>query len=463
MRLTFFGAAGGEVTGSCYLLETERARVLVDFGLHQGAPEAEALNRRPPPLNAPKLDAIVLTHAHLDHSGLLPLLAGASYPGRIYCTPASMDLAAILLEDSARIQEGDAQELNEERHQEGLDPIRPLYGLKEVEWTLSALSGVPYWEWKEIAPGVKLRFADAGHIIGSAIAELIVEEGGQSKRVVFSGDIGPRGAPLVRDPTELRDADVLILESTYGDRDHKCRADTIEEFRGVIEAATQGNGKVLIPAFAVGRTQDMIFELGKLKREGKIDVPVLVDSPMAIETTELYRRHRSLFDGEAAAMLGRGETPLRFDGLQYVKTARESRELNSRGGGIVIIAGSGMCTGGRILFHLRHGLGDPQNHVVFVGYQAEGTLGRRLVDREKFVEVLGRRIEVRAQVHTIGGFSAHAGQSGLVAWAEHFEPKPKRVFLTHGENKARAGLCARLKSEVGIDCELPAKGQAVEI
>jgi metallo-beta-lactamase family protein len=462
MRLTFYGAAG-EVTGSCYLVETERARVVVDFGLHQGDRDAEKKNRHPPPLNAPKLDAIVLTHAHLDHSGLLPLLASANYPGRIYTTPATMDLVGLLLEDSAKIQEGDFERAHRHRDELDVPPPPPLYVQRDVEWTLSRLTGLPYWEWREIAPGISIRLADAGHIIGSSMVEMLVTENGRSVRVVFSGDIGPRGVPLVRDPTELHEADVLILESTYGDRDHKAREASLEEFQGVLEQATKGDGRVLIPAFAVGRTQDMIYELGKLQRAGRLHSDVFIDSPMAIETTELYRKHRTLFDGDAWAMISRGESPLRFDGLHYIKNVQESKQLNGRGGGVVIIAGSGMCTGGRILHHLKHGLGDPKNHVIFVGYQAEGTLGRRLVDRQQVVQVMGERIHVKARVHTIGGFSAHAGQTGLVNWATNFQPKPGRVFLTHGEDKARVGLKASLKANAGMDCQLPYFGDSVEL
>jgi metallo-beta-lactamase family protein len=460
MKVTFYGAAG-EVTGSCYLVETGQARVLVDFGMHQGDPESERINRQPPPLNAPKLDAVVLTHAHLDHSGLLPLLNMGKYEGRILCTPATMDLVQVLLEDSARIQEGDTERENKARVESGLPTIAPNYSLNDVQWTASRLQGLPYWEWREIAPGVKVRLADAGHIIGSASVEMVVSEGGTEKRVVFSGDIGQDGAPLIRDPTELRDADVLILESTYGDRDHKSREETIEEFVQAIDEAVAGGGKVLIPAFAVGRTQELIFEFGKLQRAGRLKAEVFIDSPMAIEATQIYRRHRHLFDGHAQEMISEGESPLRFEGLQFVRSSQESKQLNVRGG-IIVIAGSGMCTGGRILFHLKHNLGNPETHVIFVGYQAEGTLGRRLVEREPVVEVLGERVVVKAKIHTIGGFSAHAGQSGLVKWARHFDPAPSQIILTHGEDKARKPMAERIRREIEVECLLPRYGESVE-
>jgi metallo-beta-lactamase family protein len=461
MKLTFYGAAG-EVTGSCYLVETGTARVLVDFGMHQGMADAEERNRKPPPLNAPKLDAVMLTHGHLDHSGLLPMLHGANYPGRIFCTPATLDLTPILLEDSARIQESDNERENQKRDELGVPHEQLLYGMRDVDWVRSRLAALPYWEWREVAPGVKVRLADAGHIIGSASVEMVVKEGGKQTRVVFSGDIGPKGAPLVRDPTELHEADVLILESTYGDRDHKAREASVEELAQVLESATGGDGKVLIPAFAVGRTQDMIFEMGKLRRSGRLRADVFIDSPMATETTDLYRRHRDLFDAETWEMIASGDIPLRFDGLHFVKNVQESKQLNGRGGGTVIIAGSGMCTGGRILHHLKHGLSNPENHLVFVGYQARGTLGRRLVEREKVVSVMGERVVVKAMVHTIGGFSAHAGKTGLVGWAQNFSPKPKRVFLTHGEDGPRAALKEALRG-IGLDATMPYYGDSVEL
>ncbi|MEX2219073.1 MAG: MBL fold metallo-hydrolase [Phycisphaerales bacterium] len=458
MRLTFYGAAG-EVTGSCYLLETDRARVLIDFGLHQG--EQEARNRRPPPLNAPALDAVILTHAHLDHSGLMPLLGPAGYAGRVHATPATIDLTRVLLYDSAKLQEADAERATR-RGSADLPPIEPLYGLAEVDALLAMLSPLPYWEEREVAPGVAAKLVDAGHILGSASVELTVTEKGRRLKVVFSGDLGPRGAPLVRDPTELHETDVLILESTYGDRDHRSRAATIEELEGIAAGALGNRSKVLVPAFAIGRTQDLIYELGKLHRAGRFRSQVFVDSPMATEATALYARHHTLLDGETRSIINGGESPLRFPGLEFVKTAQESKRLNGIDGGAVVIAGSGMCTGGRIVHHLKHGLPKPETEVVIVGFQAEGTNGRRLVNGQKVINLMGEPVPVKARIHTLGGLSAHAGQSGLVAWAQNFNPRP-RVFLTHGENKARAALAEKLKSLLGVDAAMPGYGEAVEL
>jgi metallo-beta-lactamase family protein len=463
MKLSFYGAAG-EVTGSCYLLETDRARVLIDFGLHQG--EHEDRNRRPPPLNAPALDGIILTHAHLDHSGLMPLLPGAGYrpPRRVLATPATIDLVEVLLKDSAKLQEADAERAERYRTQGSANHHveRPLYGQADVEEFLRFLTPLPYWERHDVAPGISARLVDAGHIIGSASVELTVEERGRKVVIAFSADLGPCGAPLVRDPTVLREADVVLLESTYGDRDHRSRSETIEQLVGITAAALGGSGKVLIPAFAVGRTQDLIYEFGKLNRAGRFRSPVCVDSPMAIEATMVYARHAELLDAETRAIVRDGDTPLRFPGLQFLRTAQESKKLNEVDGGTVVIAGSGMCNGGRIIHHLRHNLPNPATQVVFVGFQAAGTLGRRLVDGQKVVRILGEEVPVKAQIHTLGGFSAHAGQTGLFNWAKNFEPRP-RLFLTHGENKARMVLGARLEKELGYRPVMPSYGETVEL
>lgn len=458
MKLTFYGAAG-EVTGSCYLLETDQARILIDFGMIQGGDDADHRNRLPPPLDAPNLSAVVLTHAHLDHAGRLPMLEAAGFERSIYATPATIDLAGILLEDSVKIQAEDAEAAR--RH--GRQVRRPLYTPADVEGVLKRFRPLPYLREEQISPGVRLRFRDAGHILGSASVELLVREHGRTRVVVFSGDIGPRQMPLLHDPDPPERADVLVLESTYGDRDHRPPEATIEEFEQVLTEAARSGGKVLIPSFAVGRTQSIIYIMGQMRREGKLQTPtVFLDSPMAIGATELYRRHRELFDDETWAIISSGDTPLNFEGLRYARTVEQSRRIDELDSAVVIAA-SGMMQGGRIVHHLKHNLGRPRTHVVVVGYQAEGTLGRRLVDGARRVEVMGEPIAVQARLHTIGGLSAHAGRSGLVGWAGAIRQRPARLFLTHGEERPRRALQNAIREELGIEATLPSYGQSFEI
>jgi metallo-beta-lactamase family protein len=461
MRLSFYGAAG-EVTGSCYLLETGRARVLIDFGLHQGGAAAEHRNRRFPPLDPARLDCMVLTHGHLDHCGRLPLLTRHGFSGPIVATPATCDLTEIILKDAAEIQEADAERAN--RYRPGRRPVQPLYTVAETAEVYRLFSPLRYDQRREIAPGVSLRFVDAGHIIGSASVELVVHEAGQERIVVFSGDIGEAGSPLLKDPTPLHKADVLVMESTYGDRDHRSRKESVAELLGVLDEAREASGKVLIPAFAVGRTQQLIYCFGELFRQDRLRTTrVYVDSPMAVSATELYRRHREVFDDESWALIDRGLAPLDFPGLSYTRSRDESKRLNEAEGGAVIISASGMCTGGRIVHHLRHGLSHEGTHIVFVGFQAEGTLGRRLVDGAASVRILGDDIPVRARMHTIGGFSAHAGQTGLVRWASHFKGERPRLFLTHGEPKARLILGQKLAEGLELRAGYPEFGQVEEV
>ncbi len=466
-QLTFHGAAG-EVTGSCYLLETPRARVLVDYGMFQGGSDSRRRNERIPLIKPASLDAVVLTHAHLDHCGRLPLLVQAGYTGPIFATPATISLTQIILRDAAAIQEADAQQENRRRMRQDRPPVQPLYSTRDIASVMRLFEPVAYDEDREIAPGVQIRLVDAGHILGSASVQMTVRDratnGERPRTIVFSGDIGVKGSPLLRDPTPLDRADVLILESTYGDRDHRERKQTAEEMISIIEAAQAEDGKVLIPAFAVGRTQDVIYHLGQALAAGRLkSLSVHIDSPMAIQTSELYKRNPRLFDEETRALWRSGHPPLDFPGLQYSRTPQQSSRLNTVRGGMVVIAGSGMCTGGRILHHLRHGLWQPTTHVVFVGYQAEGTLGRELVDHAERVRILGEPIVVKAQVHTLGGFSAHAGQTGLLEWASSLRRSVKTAYLTHGEQPQRRALSKALRQNLGIRSHLPELGATVSV
>lgn len=463
LSITLHGAAG-EVTGSCYLVETSRARVLVEFGLFQGTAFAERRNRRAPDIRADKLDAVVLTHAHLDHAGRVPLLPGLGYEGRIHITPASADLARVILADSAAIQEADAARLSRRRERAGRKPEKPLYTGKEVERALERFDLVPYEREQEIAPGVRMRFRDSGHILGAASLELRINDQGAERTVVFSGDVGPKGSPLMRDPQTFDHADIVFLEATYGDRDHRPLKDTIDEFADIVRDAVENKGKVLIPAFAVGRTQQLIYFLGELMRNGRVPrTHVYLDSPMAITATDIHREHRHLFNDAAQKRIENNEPLLAIPELRLVRSASDSQKLNNAPGPMIVIAGSGMCEGGRILHHLKHNLWRPTTHMLIVGYQAQGTLGRKIVEGEKRVNVMGESVAVRARVHTLGGFSAHAGQSELVDWLRPMAASKPRVILTHAEPHARNALQARIKKDLTLNPETPTRGDQITL
>lgn len=444
ITLGFYGAAG-EVTGSCYLVRTETARVLVDCGMHQGEREADEHNRRLPPIDPAEIDAIVLTHAHLDHCGRLPLLVSLGFRGRIFCTGPTAELTSVILKDSAQLQQADCERFNR-KLRGAMDPCeRPLYDEQDVQRTLGLLAPRPYAEGFDVAKGVRATFQDAGHILGSGSVQMRVEDGRRTVNVVFSGDIGVSGSPILREPVTPVPADAVLLESTYGDRDHRSLEATRAELLGILQDAQKTCAKVLIPAFAVGRTQDLIYHIGGFIRAGQLKgVNVYVDSPMATETTDLYRRYKDVYDEPARALLAGGDSPLQFPGLRYVRSSEESRRLNDARECMIIIAASGMCTGGRIMHHLLHSLEKPETRVVFVGYQGQGTLGRRLVDGARRVRIFRQQLDVQASIHTLGGFSAHAGQTGLVEWMKPFAGNDPRVFLTHGENPQRAALKSRL-------------------
>ncbi len=464
MKLTFLGAAG-EVTGSATLLQTPNARVLVDFGIHQGDPHAQARNARfPAEIDPARLDAVVLTHAHLDHSGRLPLLVREGYKGPIWATPATIELCDILLRDSAAIQESDADRLSRSRARTGREPVHPLYTAKDVEATMTLFRALPYDNRREVAPAISCRFVDAGHILGSASAELTITSASKPHIIAFSGDIGVKGAALLRDPVPFSHADTLVLESTYGDRDHRPLHETLVELTTLLADCRTCNGKTLIPAFAVGRTQNLIYFLADLHRKGRLDHPaVYIDSPMAIESTELYRRHRDLFDDAARALIDAGDTPLKFPGLRFTRTADESRALNNIKDHAIIIAGAGMMTGGRILHHLRHNLWKTETTLLIVGYQGKGTIGRQIVDGAKSVRIMGESVAVKATVHTLGGLSAHAGQSELIRWTAPLQSSRPRVILNHGEDPQRHSLSARLRSDLALAAELPAFRDTVDL
>jgi len=462
ITLGFYGAAG-EVTGSCYVVSTPRATVMVDMGMHQGEREADEHNRRMPPVVFSRLDAVVLTHAHLDHCGRLPLLTKGGFRGPIFCTSATADVTAIILDDSAEIQREDCERFNR-RLRRGDEPCEePLYDHGDVKAALRLLTRVDYSRAVPVAEGITARFVDSGHILGAASVQLEVREGSRRSSIVFSGDVGVSGSPILRDPTTPLPADVVILESTYGDRDHKPLDQTRDELLQILKDAQARGGRVLIPAFAVGRTQDLVYHIGEFLREGKLrDVRVFVDSPMATSVSDLYERHKEVYDERARQLLLEHMAPLSFPGLSYTRTVDESKRLNDLKGSFIIISASGMCTGGRIMHHLARDLPRPETHVVIAGYQGRGTLGRRLVDGAKSVRIFREDVPVRATVHTLGGFSAHAGQSGLIQWATPFQATRPRIHLTHGEDGPRHALRARLASTLGLTAFMPVYGEVVE-
>jgi metallo-beta-lactamase family protein len=468
--LTFHGAIEG-VTGSMYLLSTQKSHVLLDCGLFQGRRAEEEANSKPLPFDPSSIDAVILSHAHLDHSGRLPLLVAAGFSGVIYMTNPTCELIEILLKDAASLQARDAEWENKRRRRAGKDDIEPLYSLEDVEQALTVCEGVSYHQRTAVADGVDVRFVDAGHILGSAIVEVFVDEEGREKKLVFSGDLGNSQAALLNDPESVADADVLLLESTYGDRNHRSMEATLLEFEEVIEEASKNGGNILIPSFAVGRTQEIIFRLGELYQKGKLrHQAVYLDSPMAIAVTEIYHRYQHVYNPEDKQAIERhgkqSANPHKslhtfLPVLRYASSTEESMALNKLERGAIIIAGSGMCNGGRIRHHLKHNLWRRQSHVVFVGFQAHGTPGRSLVDGAKTYKIGGDEISVRAQIHTLGGFSAHAGQTQLLDWLTHFnEPKP-RLYLVHGEENAKQAL-QRAAEQQGWRSHIPELGQVIE-
>lgn len=464
MKVTLLGAAGGEVTGSAYLLETKSAAVLVDCGFFQGAGKLANYNRLPRRGAINRLNAVVLTHAHLDHTGRLPLLTRAEYSGPIYGTPATFDLADLILKDCAYLHGADVERENRRRAERGQPPLEVLFTAKEVSKLRPLYRRVQYDTPTEIAPGVVIRMVEAGHIFGSASVEMTVEEDGRRKVIVFSGDIGPRGAPLHKDPVPFKHADVVFLESTYGDRNHKSLEQTAIEGRKIIARAIEQKGKILVPAFAIGRTQLLLYLLaGAFKRKTLPSFPIYVDSPMAIEATYIYKRHIELFDEEALAMHKSGELATNLRSVRPCPTANDSRGLNSVKGPCLIMAGAGMCTGGRIMHHLRYNLSRPETTVLIVGFQSRGSLGRALVDGKKLVSIQGQKIPVAASIQTMGGLSGHAGQSDLVRWYDSLASSRPRTILTHGEDNARDALRRIISDRYQVNAQVPRMNEVIEL
>lgn len=455
LKLTVFGACDS-VTGSCYLLETNAGRVLIDCGMFQGGKTLKARNERPFPFSPQDIDCVVLTHAHIDHSGLIPKLVRDGFKGEIVATRATASLCDLMLRDSAHIQESEAEWLNRKSKRAGSEEALPLYTKEDAELALKHFRGMTYGSFRELLPGISLRLYDAGHILGSAIAEFTVNQDGVNKKVIFSGDLGERGRPIIADPTLVESADYVIVESTYGDRLHDSTHARRDKIRDILLQAVATKEKVIIPAFAVGRTQDVLYEINELYIAGEIPlIPVFIDSPLAISATEVFQKYQEYYDDETKVRLREDMSPFDYPGLQFTRSVADSKGLNEVERACVIISASGMCEAGRIKHHLKHNLWRAGAHILFVGYQAEGTLGRRIRDGEHYVSIFGEEIAIRAHIHSIDGLSAHADQQGLLWWMNGFKSKPQQVFVTHGEAGSRRAFADILKAELGIISEVP--------
>ena len=457
-RITFHGAAG-EVTGSSYLVESDSARFLVDCGMFQGGGDADAKNLAAFAFDVRAIDFVLITHAHLDHSGLLPRLAALGYRNPVYCTGATADLLEIMLRDSAHIHEKEAEWENERR---GAEPgsagaAVPLYTMAQAEACLPLLRSVRYGEAVVPHPGVQAMFRDAGHILGAAIIEVRLRDAGRDLKLVFSGDLGQPGRPVVRDPTPVAEADVLLVESTYGNRDHKGWVATVDELVEVVESTLrQRRGNLIVPAFALGRTQELIALLAQLGIAGRIGrVDAFVDSPLAYAATQVTLKHTDLLDAETRtglAKLLKGELAVR---VRFTEDVNDSKKLNQIRAGALIIAASGMCDAGRIKHHLAHNIGRRECAILFTGFQAEGTLGRRIVDGAESVRLFGETVPVRAKIHTLGGLSAHADRTALLAWLRNFRHAPDHVFVVHGEPDTAQSFAEALRRERGWAPQVP--------
>lgn len=463
MKIHFLGASG-TVTGSCYLLEINRMKILVDCGLFQGSKELRDLNQEAFPYNPAEIDYLLLTHAHIDHSGLIPRLCKSGFNGRIICTDATRDLASVMLPDSGHIQEMEIEWQNRKRRRAGKSLLEPLYTAEDGKDCLKFFKDVGYDEWFVLSPECKVRFRDAGHILGSAFLELVIANPGKkSTRLVFSGDLGFDEKQIIRGPELCEEADYLIIESTYGDRLHKGRSETAEQFLSILKQSLKDKGNIIIPAFAVERTQEILFMMNNFIEQKMIKRrPVFIDSPLAISATDIFRKYAHYYNEATTKLLESGDNPFEFPGLSYTRTTEESRHINEVQGAIIVSA-SGMCDAGRIKHHLKYNLWREECHVIFVGYQAIGTLGRKIVDGAPAVKIFGDEIAVKAHIHTIGGFSAHADQRELLKWLGQFKKKPKKIFVVHGEPKSSYTFSRKITSEFGLRAEVPERGDVVEI
>lgn len=462
MQIEFYGATSG-VTGSCHILRANGHTVLLDCGMIQGRREEMEKNRRPFPFSPDEIGAVVLSHGHIDHSGRVPLLVKQGYRGPVYAQNATVDLLDILLQDSAHLQQKDAEYENKWRRRRKREPVEPLYTVDDARAALAQLVGLRYGEAQEILPGVRIRFRDAGHILGSCSVEVWLEEHGTERKVVFSGDLGQYDTPILNDPAAIEHADHVIVESTYGDRRHRDRQATIDEIGDIIRDAAHHRGNLLIPAFSIGRTQELLYYLGRYHREWDLDRwHVFLDSPMAIRASKVYWDYPHLYDEEATKLRREVHEMPHLHNLRLTPTPQESMALNRITSGAIIISASGMCTGGRIVHHLKHNISREGAHVMIVGYQAAGTRGRALVDGSPTVSIHGKDYPVRASIHTVGGLSAHADVDDLRRWIGNFTDAPQ-VHVVHGDAGPKQALRDLLANGLGLRADVPGPGDVLEI
>lgn len=464
MYLSFYGATH-EVTGSCFLLEACGKNIMIDCGLEQGIDEYENAEV---PVAACNIDYVLLTHAHIDHSGRLPFLYKQGFRGNVFTTEATYDLCDIMLRDSAHIQMFEAEWKNRKNKRAGKDEVLPLYDMDDAVGILSCFSAFEYNETITLCDGVKIKFTDAGHLLGSSSIEVWVTEDGVSKKLVFSGDIGNTDQPLIRDPQYIKEADYVIMESTYGDRNHGPKPDYVNELANVIQETFDKGGNLVVPSFAVGRTQELLYFIRKIKEDGLVkghgDFLVYVDSPLAIEATNIYNdNHLHYFDEEALALVNQGINPISFSNLKVSVTSDDSKMINFNNEPKVIISASGMCEAGRIKHHLKHNLWREECTVLFVGYQAQGTLGRSILEGSNEVKLFGEKIEVNATIKSLPGISGHADCNGLVTWINMFDPNPSQVFIVHGQDEVCDKFAKKLTDEYGLKTFAPYTGAKVDL
>ncbi len=455
LKLKFCGGAR-TVTGSCFLLEVGEKKYLIDCGMFQGGKALRRRNFLDFPFNPAEIECLFLTHAHIDHSGLIPKLVRDGFQGKIYSTRATADLCQIMLPDSGHIQEMEAEWENRKARRAGRSEAPPLYTIADAHASLKYFQGVGYNEIVHLSPELSFRLQNSGHILGSALLELRVTETGVSKKFVFTGDLGRTGQPIICDPDVIEETDFLIMETTYGQRLHEEEGEKESVLAEIINSTLKRGGNIVVPAFTVGRAQELLYILNKLIDRGEIpSLPIYIDSPMAIKTTDLFIRHSECFDLEMRAYLIRGDCPLHFPEVTFTPTVEESRAVNEIRGGVMIISASGMCDAGRVRHHLKHNLWRPESTILFVGYQAEGTLGRRLLDGARQIKLFGEDIAVRASIASIRGFSAHADRDELLKWVGKFKRKPSQIILVHGEDEALESMAALLKEQIQVDVYIP--------